>query len=523
MAVASVPASSCAPAAVATPTIFGAEVLSVTANLVQNFTREVSDQLFYNHPSISVKGIDYCNITVTYTHPGQNDTVNVEAWLPMSTWNGRLLGIGGGGYIAGRFALTDTGMAGALAEGYAATTTDAGLGGSYTPDPWALASPGNVNLYALQNLASAIIGKALVGSFYGQPPAYSYWSGCSQGGRQGFMLAQRYPDAYDGIAASAPALNWGQFIPQTSWAQVKMDLMNSYPYPCEFDALTTAAIEACDPLDGVTDGLVSDADACGFDPFTMVGKIISCSQTGQNMTISNAAIEVANATWTGPRAADGGFLWYGPNSQARLTGEFSKVSITSDLGYAMTSCNNETCVGVPTGLGESWLQLFVEKNPAWNYTQITSVEEYTNLFHASVREFDSIVGTSDPDLSQFRSAGGKIITYHGLADGLIPTKGTTDYYDRALRITPDVRDFFRYFQVPGLGHCSGGNGGQPTGTFQALVDWVERGVVPASLPVSFNDTKGIRHDRILCPYPEKARLKANTIAVTEADSFECSL
>jgi hypothetical protein len=103
--------SACAASAIPFPIVFGAEILNLSAVLVQNFIRDVSDQLFYNHPSISVKGIDYCNVTVTYTHPGQNDTINVETWLPLNTWNGRLQAVGDGGYVAGRFPLSNIEMA----------------------------------------------------------------------------------------------------------------------------------------------------------------------------------------------------------------------------------------------------------------------------------------------------------------------------------------------------------------------------------------------------------------------------
>ncbi|KAK3941044.1 Tannase/feruloyl esterase [Diplogelasinospora grovesii] len=526
MAITTGAASSCAAAHIPTPTLYGADILHVTANLVQNYSATVSEEYNYNHPSSVVTDVDFCNITITYTHPGENDTINVQAWLPLE-WNGRLQAVGGGGYVAGLFYLSYVAMEGAIGEGYATVTTDAGLGTSYAPDPWALVSPGNVNLYNLQNLASvslgdeAVIAKDLIQGFYGQPPKYSYWSGCSQGGRQGMMLAQRYPDAYNGIAAAAPAFNWGQFIPACSWAQVTMDMMNSFPDACELDAITAAAVSECDALDGVADGLVSDPDACSFDPFTMVGKVINCTQTGINMTVSKAAAAIANATWAGPRNAEGGFLWYGPYPQARLTGATENVETTSDLGYAMTSCRNGTCVGVPTGLGEDWLEFFVAKNSSWTYKDITSVAEYADLFHASVQQWDSIIGTADPNLAAFQAAGGKMITYHGLADGLIPTKGTTDYYNRAVKITPDLNDFWRYFQVPGLGHCSGGNGGQPTATFQALVDWVENGVVPESLPISFNSTEGVLNNRILCPYPKKATLKSKGADPTQASSFVC--
>jgi hypothetical protein len=149
-----VPASSCVASAIPTPTVFGAEILTVAATLVQNYSSSISDQYYYNHPSATLTGIDYCNITVTYTHPGQNDTINVESWLPMDTWNGRLQAVGGGGWTSGRFFLSYTAMAGALADGYAATTTDGGIGSAQAPDTWALASDGNVDLYTLQDFSS---------------------------------------------------------------------------------------------------------------------------------------------------------------------------------------------------------------------------------------------------------------------------------------------------------------------------------------------------------------------------------
>lgn len=153
MSTSKIPWSACASSAIPFPTVFGAEILELTANVVQNYSTEVSSQYYYNNPSISVKGIDYCNVTVTYTHPGQDDRINVETWLPMKSWNGKLQAVGGG-WGAGRFFLSYTGLAGALGQGYVATTTDAGVGQDLVPDEWALNSPGNVDLYALQNFAS---------------------------------------------------------------------------------------------------------------------------------------------------------------------------------------------------------------------------------------------------------------------------------------------------------------------------------------------------------------------------------
>lgn len=160
-----------------------------------------------------------------------------------------------------------------------------------------------------------------------------------------------------------------------------MELTGQFPPRCELDALTAGAIATCDPHDGVTDGLISDSDSCSFDPFSMVGKIVDCDN--ETTTISNAAATIANITWTGPRKNNGQFLYYGIDYQSLFAGR-GDAATGGSLGQAMTSCSSSgTCVGEPAQLGESWLKFFVKKDPNWNYTKITSVEEYASLFHAS--------------------------------------------------------------------------------------------------------------------------------------------
>jgi hypothetical protein len=276
-----------------------------------------------------------------------------------------------------------------------------------------------VNLYNLQNLASvslndeAIIGKSLINDFYGKPPKYSYWSGCSQGGRQGLMMAQRYPDAYDGIAAAAPAINWNAFFTAVFWPQLVMNLAGEYPHGCELDELTAAGVSACDGLDGVIDGLVSNIKACDFDPFTLGGTVFNCSTTGTNITISKIAAEVANSTWAGPRTADGRFLWYGPNIGADLSGALT------GQGLAATTCSaNGTCVGAPNPLGTQWITLFIKKNPDFNLASMTHAQ-FDEIVHAGWQQYHSIVDTDDADLSRFKAAGGKMMTYHGLVRSLL--------------------------------------------------------------------------------------------------------
>ncbi|KAJ0326156.1 hypothetical protein Brms1b_000379 [Colletotrichum noveboracense] len=253
-----------------------------------------------------LRNVNFCNVTVTYTHPGQNDTINVQVWLPSDTWNGRLQHIGGSGWQAGLHQAGLMAMMASVGEGYATVGTDGGLGSDVTPVNWGLLSEGNVNLYLLQDLASttlndaAVIAKSVIGSFYKTRPKYSYYTGCSQGGRQGFQLAQRYPDAYDGIAASAPAINWNQFVMQGMWGVFVMDQLGEYPPACEINAITSAALKACDGADGIEDGVVSDTDNCDFDPATVVGSTVNCTELGSERKVSAAAAEIVRRVLSGP-------------------------------------------------------------------------------------------------------------------------------------------------------------------------------------------------------------------------------
>jgi hypothetical protein len=339
------------------------------------------------------------------------------AWLPTGSWNGRFQAVGGASASAGLNSISHNEMYAAVGQGYATISTNAGqVNNTRDMSGWALDENGSPNINILRNLASislgdeAVIGKSLINSFYGQEPLYSYFSGCSQGGRQGLLLAQRYPDMYDGIVASAPDINWGQLIPSRVWPQVVMNNLKEYPEGCELDYLGEAAIAACDELDGVQDGIISAMDECDFDPFSHVGQKFNCSTTGNTRTLSGAAAKVANATWTGPRDEDGKFIWYGLNYGADISGD-----ITGRDANAVTKClANGTCVGEPLALGAQWLQYFAcENDPSFDFAAMT-IAEFVKLVDVSVTEYGPIIGTDDPDLSAFKKAGGKIMGYHGL-------------------------------------------------------------------------------------------------------------
>ncbi|KAK6209813.1 hypothetical protein QIS74_11397 [Colletotrichum tabaci] len=512
-------AQNCVPSAF-NPLVYGTEIKSLEANLVTNYSASVPEAYRYTSPSVELQNVTFCNITVTYTHPGQNDSIVAEAWLP-TEWNERFLAVGGGGWVAGRFFLSYNAMQGALADGYATITTDAGLGSSVEPSQWAQTSPGNVNLYNLQNLGSvslneqAIIGKSLIKSFYGQAPKYSYWNGCSQGGRQGLMLAQRYPTAFDGIAAGAPAINWNKLFTFIQWPQQVMNELGQWPFMCELDAITLAAVSACDELDGVVDGIVSDVKQClgTFDPFSVVGESTACAQlNGTRKIITSAAATVLNATWHGRED------YHGILPGADLTGNSPRSF--GQPGIAATDCTEKGCAGTPSNLGTSWLKLFVAKHATLDMAKLTR-EEFDSLAYSGTQQYASMIETSDADLRAFKAAGGKMVTFHGLADNIIPPGGTEDYYNAVADVDPEVRDFYRYFEAPGLGHCFGGASGSPTGLFQQLRNWVENGTAPEKTPIKIavGDTT---HDRILCPYPQTSVFDHDCGDASKAGCWSCS-
>ena len=404
----------CAPEAFTYPVLPDTQILSLTAQPVSNFSFWAYDGFWFNHESLNVTGLNFCNVTVSYTHPGKGDNISVQAWLPTTTWNDRLQAVGGGGWRTGLFILADIAMAGAVSEGYATVSTDGGHSSELAPSEWALRNDGTVDRNALENFASVsmnemtLMGKNITETYYGRPAKYSYFSGCSQGGRQGYMIAQRYPKLFDGIVASAPSINYTYVLMSDMWPQAVMNDMRQYPRACEMRAITEAAIAACDGDDGLVDGLLADPDACRFDPFPLINRTTYCDETETNVTISAAAVLVADAAWTGPRGADGSVLGFGVNRDARLAGWLS-IANTVCPKNGTGACTR----GDPLEYTADWIKVWLERNTTFDLSSVTR-KNFERMLGDSVKEFNSVIGTDNCDLAEFRKAGGKLLTYHGL-------------------------------------------------------------------------------------------------------------
>lgn len=455
--------------------------------------------------------MSYCNVTIAYTHTGEDDSVNVQIMLPISpAWNGKFQGIGGGGFAAG---LMDPGsVPDAVSQGYAVGQTDAGHDPNADTDTWGLLSRGNPNLYLLQDFAGrslndmTLLGKQVAATFYGSEVQKSYWNGCSTGGRQGLYLAQTYPDLYDGILAQSPAINWNPFTMTQFYPQVVMKDIDYYPPACELQALTAAAIDACDGLDGLVDGVIGAPGLCKFDPQSVVGQSYTCSNGGTNGTITSKGATVISKVWQGSRSVNGSFEWhgYGPDADATHT--------------AGTACySNGTCYGVPQSTSHDWIQCFLLKDADSDPSTITHAQ-FDTLFIQSIKEYWDVIESGDPDLSGFKAHGGKMITWHGMADPGIMFNNTVDYYQRVLGVDSNARDYYRFYMAPGVGHCGGGSGAVPNDPFDVLVAWVENGTVPETLAAS-HTVNGTEWDRDLCQYPKLSLYTGGDPA--DASSYVC--
>ena len=446
----------------------------------------------------------HCAVQLVVTNPPAGDEVRVGVWLPTENWNGRFQGLGGGGFSGGS---PTTVPAAALQAGYGAAATDAGhtgFSGSFALNPdgtlnWQLiADFGYLGIHEM-----TVAAKALVRSLYGTARFHSYFNGCSTGGRQSLMEAQRYPRDYDGIAAASPAINWTKFHPAQFWGQLQMLLAGNVVPPCKLAAATQAATTACDPRDGVTDGIVGDWSGCRFDARSLIGTGTACG------TITATDADLINKIWEGPRGVDGEFLWYGLERDAPL------VALNNSSGG----------VGLPFFVGLEWFRYWLLQDPTWDWRTMT-YEKYLLLFQQSVLQYQAVIATDDPDLSEFRDAGGKVVFWHGTADPLIFFRGSVDYYQRLEDTMGGARHtqgFARFFVAPGVAHCGGGQGATPVDTLDAVVRWVEAGRAPTQLAGQRTDSTGaVVLTRPVCRYPFVARYKGHG-STTEAKNFTCAV
>jgi hypothetical protein len=429
----------------------------------------------------------FCDVSLTQTDSAGNP-IHIEVWLPKS-WNGRFEGVGGSVYACGPWYFE---MAPAISEGYAAAATDCGVSpADLDTANWAV-KDGKLNWPLIRDFAYAgihdmtVTGKAATRVYYTSPLRYAYFNGCSTGGREGLTEAQRYPADYNGIVSGAPAINWTRFIPAEIWPQLVMNQAGDFLPVCKEEAFVDAAVQACG-----TNGVISNPSACDWNPDALIGEETPCGV----ITAQDAA--VMTKIWDGPENARGKRLWYGLERGASLD------------GLAATYTGNGITTGEPFPVTVNWLGTFLQRDPSWDWRTLTYAE-FDRLYQQSVREFSGIFASNNPDLSAFKKDGGKIIIWHGLADQLIFPQGTVRYYQqvqRAMGGAARTDSFARLFLAPGATHCASGAGpapAEPAQPLAALVNWVENGKAPVTIPGTVVDpvTDLVTESSPLCLYPQ---------------------
>ncbi|CAG8021695.1 unnamed protein product [Penicillium olsonii] len=465
-------------------------------------------------PGVETPTVDICLISITYTHPHQNDVINTYIGLPLdaSKWNSRFLMHGGGGWSAGGQSSILT----PVLLGYASSSTDGGHRPDESTADWGLTSQGRTNWPNLRDFSSiaiteaAVLGKLATKLYYGKHARYSYWHGCSTGGRQGHAMAQENPELFDGIVAGASAITWDKFATAGLWGPFIAQLSNTQPPVCVIEAVKEAAIAECDALDGVTDGIIAYPGQCDFDASSLVGREVNCTDPNGTVIITKEIADLVSAVWQGPESLDGESLWHGFHYDS---------DIASMIGTTCTSINN--CTIVPFPIAQDWVSAFLARSRSFSVNGLTR-QDYDRLFHQSVERYSSIIGTSNPDLSKMKKTGTKMLAWHGMADQLVPTNSSVAYYEQTQSLDPDVDSYYRLFLAPGVTHCGFGNGFDPAETvFDTMRAWVENGTVPDRLEgvaVAVGNTSSTRTG-YLCPYPQVFTYDGGD--VNSASSFSC--
>ena len=436
----------------------------------------------------------FCRVAATLK-PTSDSDIKIEVWLPVSGWNGKFQAVGNGGWAG---AISYPAMAEALKRGYATTSTDTGHTG--TSGAFALGHPEKFVDFAWRSEHEmTIAGKALVNAFYGRAPRYAFWNGCSTGGRQGLAEAQRFPDDFDGIIAGASA-NPRTYL--NSWqiaiAQATLKDAASFVPPTKYPMIHQAVVAACDGVDGLKDGLITDPTKCRFDP-----KTLECTRADDESCLTAAQVKSVRTIMSPARTAAGADVFPG-------------LEAGTELAWAGLVGGPEP---VQTALDQ--FRFVVFQDPKWDWRMFDLERDL-----ARANEVDrGTINAINPDLHRFSDHGGKLLLYHGWADGSVAPGASVNYYNSVLKTMggpSKTAAWLRLFMIPGMGHCGGGEGPNTFDMVATLEAWVEHGHAPDRIIASRVTDGRVERTRPLCPYPQVATYTGSG-SIDDAANFTCRI
>jgi feruloyl esterase len=443
---------------------------------------------------------DFCRVKVTL-RPSSDSDIKVEVWLPAKGWNGKFVGIGNG--IWGG-SLSYFQMSAPLTRGYAVAATDTGHVGTGLSADFAAGKPEKLIDFGHRSVhLMAVTGKQSISRFYGSKPLLSLWDSCSTGGRQGLIAVHRYPEDFDAISAMAPANPMTSLMTQTMWTgwMTARTPQSRMTMP-KLASLHRAVLAQCDARDGLKDGIVGNPATCRFDP-----AVLQCRKGDADTCLTAPQVEAMRGIYRGVRGRDGKVLLPGftPGSEMQLI----------------------ALIGAPEPfpVAATYFKLLVHgDNPAWDWRTM----DYESELAAARRFGGATLDVPHDGLSAFFARGGKLLLSHGWNDGLIPAENTLAFYKALKRSLPaaQAHSQLRLFMVPGMDHCSGGEGASAFDTLGALESWTSSGAPPSRIiaarmaPPIPGAPASPPLTRPLCPYPAVAHYDGKGDPASAA-SFSC--
>ncbi len=418
--------------------------------------------------------------------------------LMPDAWNRKFLMGGGGGFVG----TVQNQAQSVVNAGYATAGTDTGHAGGTTDATWAhdnLERQVNFGYLAVHRTAEA--SKAILRSYYGSPQTRAYFSGCSNGGRQALMQAQRFPDDFDGIVAGAPAADFTGI-----GAQFIKDVRAQFPDPKNLTPLlspetmrTVAAqiLDACDALDGVKDGVMEDPRRCKVNVSTLTGL--------------SAAQQAALKTIYAPTRAGGDTVFPGQP----FGGEGDNAGWPAWISGAAPAPGQAAAPSLRYAFGTQLFRYLVLDDPDWDYTKYD-----LSTFRSDSKRAASFLNATNPDLDAFKAKGHKLLLWHGWSDAGLSPLGTIKYYESVQARDPKLDEYVRLFLMPGVLHCAGGAGPDNADWAAAIDGWVESGKAPARVIAQKGSGAAAARTRPLCPYPQHA-VYVGTGSTDQAENFAC--
>jgi pimeloyl-ACP methyl ester carboxylesterase len=446
-------------------------------------------------------------------HPTSDSDIKFEVWMPASGWNGKLNESGNGGFAG---SINYAGLASSVQRGYVGVSTDTGHSGKDADATWAKGHPQKLVDFGYRAVhLAAVDAKAVLKAYYGAPQKRAYFLGCSNGGRQALMSAQRYPEDFDGIIAGAPAYNWTGFTTAFAWNEQAMLRRGAFISGALAPVIEAAVNQQCDALDGVKDGLVAAPQACHFQPEKLL-----CAAGQTTNCLTQAQIGALRTIYLGAHDSKGNRLAVGFTPG----GETGSVP---GLGWEGWIFGLQPGVATQSAFVWGVMRDMVTGEDSWQIGSFDFDRDPPML----LEKIGPVLNATDTDLSKFSGRGAKLILFQGWSDAAIAPLSTIKYYeDVGSRMGEKQRgEFMRLFMVPGMQHCAGGSGPSSFGGLAAPVQpenpahdlsaalerWVEKGVAPQSVrairgrdlrKALFNpDYNDIESSGLICAWPKRAK------------------